>query len=629
MFWKNFKKELLYTALFCIFLTSNSLLHGNHHKRAILTENFSLVQAEDPAAPDVLTVHPKFSAIISDIHQLISRSYKSTKRDRDRHYLHQYMLEHNEDIVAYHTNHHWHCIKNFQGEQGDFVTTSFAWRLVRNFIRLFSGGHLPQEVDYPGFVAYSTDADKTGSIIWLVVVLRGSQGEGFQPGNGMFGGSWVTNYNAGSAELDGEIYPFTGYAHAGYLNKILSCNISMRNAINEALSAIGPANFPKVRFVVTGHSQGGGLAQVALPIIIRDHGYIYEKHFHNAETPRFFGYFMSTPRAISGKNTADAYIKYVGKNNAIRHQAYGDIVPMLCLSNYLPIGHLAVDTFYDITCRAIQSETAYCNRYMLFWTIKNLFDPDKFIINEHNNTWISKADPEFEINWTELCKVVCSQSALSNLSNKKFFRTFLQSAFRATHAVRLFENARQQTDISDEFLISLLKDRYDLSYVEMIMRCFAFSHDIYLESKKKERIFVASNNFEESFGNYERVGVMSAINNFRSLKNTTNFLNKFRDYDQFINHDLAKIVPQDGMVLNNRITPTSDSSAIAYAHYGSASNHFKSKLFDSNVPSKNLNLALKNGRELLRVKSNEKERCVFEYEEALPSSLFEAANCDR
>lgn len=618
MFWR---KKLYYIIVVAIlFLSQGSLFSADNE---VYEQNFSFVQPDDPGRPGIVHLNPQFNeGLFSDLHYLIARSYKATKRDSARHYINQHMLEKDENVQVYSTGHHWRCIRNFQGEQGNFVTTNFAWRVVRWMIRAFADGHLPHEVDYPGFIAYSTDADPSGSIIWVAVVLRGSQGEEFQPANGMFGGSWVTNYNAGPAILNKKFFPFDGYAHSGYLNKILSCNISMRNAINQALTEIGRENFPRIRFIVTGHSQGGGLAQIALPLIIHEYGYIYDDQFKNTKTPRFFGYFMSTPRAISGKDTAKSYLDYVGEDNVIRHQVYGDVVPMLCLPGYMPVGHLAIDTFYDAICRAIRSETAYCNRYMLFYSIKDLIDPSKFILDKENDAWISAANPNFELNWTELCKIVCSQSALHDLSSETLFRPFLKSAFRAAHPTKIFEDTRELPEVSDEFLLSLLKPQYDLSYVENILRDFSFFDDIVLEERKKERIFMISDEFEKKFGNFEKTGIMGALNNCSSLNDISTTLNKFDDFEKFVNQDLEKILPHDGIIVNNKITPTGDTSAIAYVHYGSASNYFKSKLFDNNVPSKKLNAALRNGYELTRSKQDNNERCLFLYQESLPKVLF-------
>ncbi len=533
------------------------------------------------------------------------------------------MLERDEDVTIFSNGHYWHCLKNFQGEQGNFVSTNIGWKIFKWAIQLFTGGDLPREIDYPGFVAYSFDADPSNSVIWLAIILRGSQGEDFQPANGMFGASWLTNYSAGAASLQKDFYPFAGYTHSGYLNKILACEISMKNAINNALTEIGQKNFHKVRFIITGHSQGGGLAQIALPKIISSYGYIYsgENTFNNITTPRFFGYFMSTPKVLSGQNTANEYIKYVGENNIIRHQACGDIVPMLCLPGYFSVGHLAVDTFYDTICRAIRSETAYCNRYMLFWAIKDLFDPSNFIIDEPKNTWISGADPNFEINWTELCKVVCSQNTLRTLSKETLFKSFLKNAFRQAHPTRMFEDEKELPDVSNQFLCGLLKEKYDLLYVEKILRYFAFFENIKLEEKKKEYIFQVGDTFEYYFGNKERSGLINAVEDFTTLNAANKTLNSFHGFEKFTNKDLDRIVPKDGIICDDSISPAGNTSVIAYLHYGSEPNYFKSKFFDNNIPSKNLNLALKNGQELMRTKTNKKEKCVFLYEEKLPRIL--------
>ncbi|MDR0715417.1 MAG: hypothetical protein LBF25_01375, partial [Puniceicoccales bacterium] len=243
-------------------------------------ENSHLVQVSDRVRESVtglelIEANPAFVDIMADLHFLIKRSYRSTKRDANEQYEALHMLEQDDLETIPGTMHNWHCIKNFQGQQGTFATPNIGWRIVKGVLSMFAKGNLITEVDYPGFVAYRTDYNCGDDIIWLVVVLRGSQGEDFQPLGGMLGSSWVTNLSAGAASLPKKHFPFAGEVHSGYLNKMLACEISMKNSINEALENIGPENFHRVRFIVTGHSQGGGLAQIALPMIIKDFSYIY------------------------------------------------------------------------------------------------------------------------------------------------------------------------------------------------------------------------------------------------------------------------------------------------------------------------------------------------------------------
>lgn len=589
-------------------------------------ENSPLLQTitdENHQSKVIIETNPIFQKIVPDIHYLVHRSYKSTKRDKSKNYIERHMLEEDEPVIVSETQHHWHCIKNFQGEQGHFISTGFLWSIAKGLLTLFSGGDLPREIDYPGFIAYKYDPNCGNDIIWIAVVLRGSQGEDFQPARGMLGASWLTNYSAGATRLEKPFYPFSGKMHSGYLNKLLSCEISMKNAINEALSNIGEDNFHRVRFIVTGHSQGGGLAQIALPMIINNFGYIYGgDNFNNTETPRFFGYFMSAPRISYGKKTTQDYINYVGANNIIRHRVYGDIVPMLCLRDYYPLGQLALDPFYDAVCRGIRSEMAYCNRYMLFWAIKDLFDSTKFTIDEKNGCWISRENQNFRIHWTELCKVISSQRTLHKVSVVHLFKTFLSSAFKAANPSRAFEDAKELPEVSDEFLMSLLKDDFDVSYIDKLLKRFVFFKDIKLDEGRKEKIFILGDELEKYHGNMEIAGITSAISIFTSLNAVTKVANSFDDFGEFIKSNSKGITPEDGIIVDNTLTPVGEASAIAYAHYGSQANYFKSQQFDQDIPSKNINLALRNGAELLRPK-NKKERCMFVYEEGLPKILFE------
>jgi hypothetical protein len=371
---------------------NSHLIQINSTKRETLTD-LSSVEA-----------NPDFVKIVPDLHFLIKRSYRSTKRDENQQYEELRMLKQDEFVTIPANNHNWHCIRNFQGQQGTFITPNIGWRIVKSVLSMFSGGNLVIEVDYPGFVAYRTDYGSDEGVIWVAIVLRGSQGEDFQPFSGMLGSSWITNFSAGAADLakNKNNFPFDGKVHSGYLNKVLACKISMHNAINQALESIGQDNFYRVKFIVTGHSQGGGLAQIALPMIIDEFAYIYGNHgtdseFKNDETPRFFGYFMSAPRVACGINTAKSFNEYVGEHNMIRHAAHGDVVPMLCMPNYYALGAMALDPFYDVFCRSIRSEIAHYSLSALFAELKRLFDPDKFDTDEKNDIWIAKDDPRIKI----------------------------------------------------------------------------------------------------------------------------------------------------------------------------------------------------------------------------------------
>jgi hypothetical protein len=600
-------------------------------------ENSQLIRTND-AIRETMTglsfieANPEFVKIIPDLHFLIKRSYRSTKRNADQQYEELHMLSQDELETIPATNHNWRCIKNFQGQQGTFVTPNIGWRIVKSALSMLSGGNLTAEVDYPGFVAYRTDHGGDDGIIWIAIVLRGSQGEDFQAFGGMLGSSWITNFSAGAAKLDIRNFPFDGEVHSGYLNKVIACKISMNNAINQALEGIGADNFHRVRFIVTGHSQGGGLAQMALPMIIKEFSYIYVDarpregvEFKNTETPRFFGYFMSAPRVSCGKATTEAFNRYIGRCNMIRHAAHGDVVPMLCMPNYCALGVLAIDPFYDVFCRSIRSEIAHCSLSALFTELKRLFDPDKFDIDEKNDVWIAKSDPRIRMYWIQIAKaakIYGSRHVFRHSSPISIFKGLLSRGIMEASPPREFEEPEDFSDVDDEAIGELMKEWYGISNIKLLVKRFALFGDIKLDEKRKEKVFVLSNQMEEWLGNGETVGfpaATSCVNSLNAISATANSIKglcskNFKKYSNLIEGDTA--------VSADALPPIGEISATAIAHFGSNSNYYRTSLFDRNLPSKDINLALRNGAELLRLKKK-KERCIFIYEEGLPKTLVE------
>ncbi|MDR0679683.1 MAG: hypothetical protein LBF42_01435 [Puniceicoccales bacterium] len=606
---------------------------GTPDKTFTWDENSHLVQVSDriresATGLELIEANPAFVDIMADLHFLTKRSYRSTKRDANEQYEALHMLEQDDLEIIPGTMHSWYCIKNFQGQQGTFATPNIGWRIVKCILLMFAKGNLITEVDYPGFVAYRTDYNCGDDIIWLVVVLRGSQGEDFQPLGGILGSSWVTNLSAGAASLSGKRFPFAGEVHSGYLNKMLACEISMKNSINEALENIGPENFHRVRFIVTGHSQGGGLAQIALPMIIKDFSYIYGQDAHgaafkNSKTPRFFGYFVSAPRISCGEKTAKAFTKCIGKHNMIRHEAHGDIVPMLCMPNYYPLGVLALDTFYDVFCRSIRSEIAHCSLGTLFNELKNLFDLDKFEIDD--NVWTAKDDPNFKMYWTEVAKVAKttgSRHTFRTSPSLGLFKGILKQGFLAANPPREFEEAKKFPDVSSKYIEGLMKEWYTTKNIELLVKHFALFEDVKLDEKRKEKIFMISDQMEQWLGNGETFGIISAsscVNCLNAVSETANSMKGLssKNFEKYTN-----VIEGDTVSSGDTLSPIAGISAVAIAHFGSHSNFYGTSLFDRHLPSKDINLSLRNGAELLRTKKKG-ERCIFIYEEGLPKILVE------
>jgi hypothetical protein len=120
------------------------------------------------------------------------------------------------------TGHHWFCDRNFTGTHGQ-IERPGKW--PRSCIELLTIGQFSAEIDFPGFVALMEPNENCPYSV-ISIVLRGSQGDDFQPGSGMLSAGWATNYDAAPIQVNPEAFGFRGKMHAGYVNKIYSCNTS-------------------------------------------------------------------------------------------------------------------------------------------------------------------------------------------------------------------------------------------------------------------------------------------------------------------------------------------------------------------------------------------------------------------
>jgi hypothetical protein len=84
----------------------------------------------------------------------------------------------------------------------------------------------------------------------------------------------------------------------------------------------------------TGHSQGGGVAQVTVAYLTTLLGeYLYGPNFDNKEFNSVYGVFISPARAWGNKSTRAVYENVVGVNNMIGYSSVMDIVTCM------PLGH--------------------------------------------------------------------------------------------------------------------------------------------------------------------------------------------------------------------------------------------------------------------------------------------------
>ena len=232
----------------------------------------------------------------------------------------------------------------------------------------FFGTHGGMEASEIGMLAYRWKNNK--KLLQLFIVLEGSQGEDFEFLGGFGGASWRTNFQSKKKEINpkslniSKKYLLTKKQklsfHEGFLNKILTSKIYFKKVLNnlfhnlniknyktlsykEDIESISQENknipFPvlvdrsrgfSVQLYITGHSQGGGLVQVAAPYYTTLIGkYLYGPLFDNKETNLSHAIALSPARAIGDGYTRDVVENVMGKGNIFGYCSPVDVVPVV------------------------------------------------------------------------------------------------------------------------------------------------------------------------------------------------------------------------------------------------------------------------------------------------------------
>ncbi|MDR1590646.1 MAG: hypothetical protein LBR92_01440 [Puniceicoccales bacterium] len=582
-----------------------------------------------------------FRAMQPDLLHLIKRSYTITKREKDSEGNGKFrneclLLSGDQEFNVSETDHEYNCDRNFTGIHGNLREGSHLGNALNVSLEMFTLGRFSPEIDLAGYVAIL----KNGQYPVIVTVFRGSQGEDFQPGSGAFSASWATNYDASPMEVDPELYGFEGAVHAGYLAKINSCNLSrdvleamvdegkisnplqsredldfiypLFTSIQNAIDQIPEDERSNIRFVVTGHSQGGGLAQIALPLIINQFKDAIPEFIDNIRTPRFFGYFLSAPRIAADQTTVDNYNAFVGHENMINHFAFRDVVTMACLHGYRTLGYLACDSARDVLHRGICSEIAYNHRMFLFNFLKACINPSAFDMDDDQH-WILPENPELIICWDEIKHLLAHQHFTYERINPEGVVDLCNKAldlYRQRHSI----------DVESHFTdLPFLLD-YDWEDIQRICRGDLFPHEIQLNEETCAILDLVVDNIYGNtvmFSSQGRFNIISLVDTAFDLLNAGNggsnpggcweCLKRYLcccccccsspiestfDFDPEFQRMLeSRNVDTDGMGMIR----LGGISLIVYLHFGSGANGFQAKLFDKFLPSRNLNLALMNG----------------------------------
>lgn len=234
----------------------------------------------------------------------------------------------------------------------------------------FFGTHGGIEASEIGMLAYRLEKDK--KLLQLFIVLEGSQGEDFEFLGGFGGASWRTNFQSRKKEIDPLLLNISKKYlpakeqkqklsfHEGFLNKILTSKIYFENALKNLFYNLKIADYnalncrqdiesiyrknQKIHFsalvdhgrgftvqaYIVGHSQGGGLVQVAAPYYTTLIGeYLYGPLFDNKEVNLSHAIALSPARAIGDCYTRDVVENVMGKGNIFGYCSPADVVTVV------------------------------------------------------------------------------------------------------------------------------------------------------------------------------------------------------------------------------------------------------------------------------------------------------------
>lgn len=597
---------------------------------------------------DVIEIQPWFKSIQSDLLQLVKQSYLATKRgDVATAYLYPQLLRNSIMAKFQDTGHKYFRDRNFTGVHGLIEKSSCFRTLLGCCVGMLSGNMFKGELDFPGFVSLIYPTTECPYYV-IVVTLRGSQSEDFQPLGGKLGASWISNFDALPTDVTQSQYGFQGQMHAGYVTKIKYAESSqeslseliegetitntatftqmqqlaypMSQSINNVLSKIQPKDLHKVRFVVTGHSQGGGLTIVALPYIIEQFKYHLPGFINNQVTPRFFGYALSAPRVIFDEDTAESYNNFVGKNNLICHSACRDAVTLAALTNFQRVGTLALDSIYDILYRGVAGEIAHNNRLILVGMLQKSLNYDMFDTSDQNE-WKLKNYQNLSIYWQEIIRIITYRSNnLKEISNESLCNLFNQ-------AIKL-KSARTLSEPTDLFTPEIMSQifRKEPKWERLNAICAGklSMKDIKLDEERMQVLKrIESNAMGETVSDSAsgQFNVLALIDTVLDLTEATGMHSRVggncgeilrrvfccsccwdQEDDTLVSQPYFFDPVLQGLIENAgfnpgkyHISPAGALSLFEYLHYATDASGFMGKYFDKNMPSRDLNTAIHNG----------------------------------
>lgn len=191
--------------------------------------------------------------------------------------------------------------------------------------------------DIVGFVAYNAKTNQ------MNVIFRGSASSA----------DWEINYDALKVKAKDVGLNLEGMVHQGFARKYMTARENMIKAIESFWATMTDGAKKAVKLIISGHSQGGGLATLAMGDIgINLSKKLFGEGYNNARDNQIYMWTLSGARAGDATAIDDINAK-LGVYNMVRQNPYHDPVPNAALGRTgqrilekIPIvGHYLAENF--------------------------------------------------------------------------------------------------------------------------------------------------------------------------------------------------------------------------------------------------------------------------------------------